>query len=435
MANVPDNIYQNVQTYQKSELAVMMNECPLFDLANKDFIDFQTKEAQLGDTVTFDLTPRATTQNGLVVSAQPSVQRVASLSCTQAVNSSAAYSGQERIFNADVYMERFGIPRAIEVGGKIEVDLGLNFISQVRVNDPQHAQHGQIVDSASGPYRFFGTGAAIGSYKQLVQAQTNFDIFGAARDNMVGIIPSEYMPTIVDNGLSQFATNRGNEDASKWEFSKVGNFSWQHSNLLPVHYAGTVGDQDQTLTLVSTNDPTGANITQLTFSGATPNDQNAFKTGDMCQFFTNVGSLPNVYYRTFNVHHITSLPAQFRVLGDAAANGSGNVTINITPALVSAPGINQNISVNLQAGMQIFAVPSHKAGCIMSGRPLYLAMPKLKEIIGFPSVSTTDEETGASMRHYWGDQLGQNSALYVWDAIWGSFAVAENMMRIIFPLS
>lgn len=435
MATLPNNTLQTVQTYQKAELAWLLNMFIAIDLANKKFKDFNSLTANLGDTVTFDLAPRAMSQNGLVVSLQQSEQRVQSLTCSQAANTSSGYTDQQFIFNVEDYMDRFGMSRIKELGTTVESDILLNIVSGVRVNNPNNPSFGQILDPTSGPYRFYGNGVtAINSFQQLAQAEANFIDYSAATDRMCAILPVVNVPAIVNNGLSQFATNRNNELANTWQFAQVGAFEWYQSNLLPIHVSGNVGNNATTLTLVSTNDPTGNKITQLTFSGAGTSDLNAFKTGDLFQFNDGVGSLPNMRYLTFTGHKPSGQPVQVRVTADAASDSGGNVTVNIYPALQSTPGLNQNLNNSLQAGMQISTLPTHRAGVIMSGNPLYLAMPQLPDQSPFDTVRTTDSDSGCSIRHYWGAQFGQNVRAYVWDLIWGSTLVAENSMRVCFPL-
>lgn len=432
---LPNNTLQTVQTYQRAELAWLLNMFIGIDLANKKFKDFNSLTANLGDTVTFDLAPRSMSQNGLVVSLQQSQQRVQSLTCSQAANTSSAYTDQQFIFNVEDYMDRFGMSRIKELGTTVESDILLNIVSGVRVNDPQNPDFGTILDPSSGPYRFYGNGVtAINSFQQLAQAEANFIDYGAATDRMCAIIPVTNVPSIVNNGLSQFATNRNNELANTWQFAQVGAFEWYQSNLLPIHVSGNVGNNSTVLTLVSTNDPTGNKITQLTFSGAGTSDLNAFKSGDLFQFNDGVGSLPNMRYLTFIGHKPSGQPVQVRVTADAASDSGGNVTVNIYPALQSTPGLNQNLNNSLQAGMQITTMPTHRAGVIMSGNPLYLAMPQLPDESPFDTVRTTDPDSGCSLRHYWGSQFGQNVRAYVWDVIWGSTMVAENSMRVCFPL-
>jgi hypothetical protein len=435
---VPTNILVNVQTYQKAELAWLLNSFVAINISNKKFKDFDSLTANLGDTVTFDLAPRASTVNGLVIAQQETAQRQQSLICSQAVNSTSSFTDEQFIFNAEDYMDRFGESRIMEIGTVIESDMLSNVVNGVTVNNPKNPRYGQNVDPASGPYRFYGDGSTpINSFGQLAQSLANFRNYGAARNNTCAIVPDTAVPSIVNTGLNQFAMRRNDETAYDWELGFFSKCDWYESNLLPIHIAGAVGDSaspgGNVLTLVSTNDPSGLNITALTFSGAS-GGANAMKNGDLFQFNDGVSGLPNMRYLTFIGHKPSNQPVQVRVVGDATESG-GNVTVNIFPALSSVFGLNQNLNNSLSAGMQVTVLPSHRAGIVMSGNPLYMAMPQLPDVAPFNSVATMDKESGASIRHYWGSQLGQDTRIYAWDSIWGSTLIAENTMRLIFPLT
>ena len=439
---VPSNDLQNVQTYQKAELAWLLNSFALIGSTNKKFKDFNSLTANLGDTVTFDLPPRYTTYNGLQVTLQPSVQRVQNLVASQAFNTSSAYTDQQFIFNVRDYMERFGEAAMKELGSAIEADISKNITSSVVINDPQNSNYGQK-QTNSGPYRFFYSGltnatlSPINSYTQLAQAIANFEDFGASNNKLRGVLPLVDVPAIIGSGLTQFATNRNNDIATSWMIGEFANCNWMKSNLLPIHYAGTVGNTSgsNVLTLVSTNDPSGKAVTQITFSGATANDPNAIKSGDMFEFNDGVSGQPNLRFLTFIGHQPCSQKVQFRANNDAAADGSGNVVVNITPQLTWVQNENQNLDHALAAGMQVTVMPSHRAGLIDSGDQFYLAMPQLPDQAPYSTVSTVDKDSGASIRHYFGSQgFGLNSRAYVRDVIFGSTLVPDNSMRVLFPL-
>jgi hypothetical protein len=55
--STPVNILQTVQTYQKAELAWLLNSFVGISLSNKKFQNFNDLVANLGDTVTFDTLP------------------------------------------------------------------------------------------------------------------------------------------------------------------------------------------------------------------------------------------------------------------------------------------------------------------------------------------------------------------------------------------
>ncbi len=438
---VPVNVLQTVQTYQKAELAWLLNSFVGINLANKKFKNFNDLTANLGDTVTFDTTPRYISYAGLVITEQPSVQRVQSLTCSQAANVAAAYTDQQFIFNVRDYMDRFGMSAMKELGSLIESDILRNFISGVRVNDPQNANFG-TTQVNSGPFRFYGDGVTpINSYTQLAQSVANFDDFGAATHMKCGILPVANIPAIVGTGLNQFAMTRNNDIANSWELGKFSQTEWYESNLLPVHVSGDIGNAaapNNVMTVVSTNDPTGANVTAISFTELTGGtDANAIKAGDLLQFVDGVSGLPNMRFLTFIGHTVTQQPVQFRAIADAATTG-GAVTVMIQTingvGLVWAQNQNQNLNNTIQAGMKVQVMPSHRAGILMSGDQFYMAMPRLPDESPFNTVNMVDSDSGAAIRHYFGSQFGMNNRAYVRDAIWGSTLVAENSMRYLFPL-
>lgn len=435
---VPNQTLVQVQTYQKAELAWLLNSFCLISQSNKKFNKFnETETANLGDTVNYDLPPRYITFNGLVITQQPSNQRLQPLVCSQAFNVSSGFSDQQFIFNVKDYMPRYGEAAMDELGSKIEADIAKNMISGVTINDPQNANFGQI-QTASGPYRFYGDGVTpINSFGQLAQACANFRDFGAAKNKMRGFLPVTVVPNIVNTGLNQFANNRNNEMADTWE---LGNFSmteWYESNLLPTQVAGDIGNAaapNNVMTVVSTNDPTGMNVTAITFTEPTGGtDPLAILAGDMAEFNDGVAGKPNMRFLTFIGHNPCRQPVQFRATAQAATV-SGTVTVNITPPLVWAQTANQNLNNPIQAGMKVTVLPTHAAGMLDSGDQLYLATPTLPDQEPFPTVRTMDKNSGAAIRHYWGVQFGQNVRSYVRDEIHGSTLNQDNCMRFIFPV-
>jgi hypothetical protein len=437
----PTNVLQAVQTYQKAELAWLLNSFYAINQSNKKFKDFNKLVANLGDTVTFDTTPRYITYAGLQITQQPSQQRVQSLSCTQAFNVSAGYTDQQFIFNVMDYMDRFGKAAMLELGTKVEQDVLKNITSSVTVNDPQNALFGTTLYQ-NGPYRFYGDGVTpINSFTQLAQAVANFNDYGSAKDKLHGVLPTPSIPAIVGSGLNQFATNRNNDLAMSWELGPFAGCDWFTSNLLPSHVSGTIGDTaapNNVMTVVSTNDPTGANVTTITFTEPTAGtDANAIKAGDLFQFNDGVSGKPNMRFLSFIGHAVTQQPVQFRAIADAATV-AGTVTVSLQTingvGLVWAQNANQNLNNAISAGMTVTPLPSHKAGLLHSGNQYYLAMPQLPDESPFTTVNMQDADSGASIRHYFGSQFGQNNRAYVRDEIHGSALVSENSMRLILPL-
>jgi len=375
MALYADNILQQVQTYQRSSLGLLQNLCCLVSTANTKFKDFEKIQANLGSSVTFDTPPRATTSVGLVVKWQPAIQEVETLTCDQAFNSSFTVTAQQRIFNLekgeDEYIEVFGKSFLTELANEVEGNLALNAISAVPVmvvnSEGQSVPTGAL-HVESGPFRYFGDGLTqLTSYNQLAQMIMLFKNWGSVSHGIKVYLPDTVYPPIVGTGLNQFAPERNNDIAMSWEVGEFGTprVKYYQSNLLPIQFAGNVGNNQTVLTLVSTNDPTGNNVTQLTFSGASASDANAIKSGDLFQFNDGVSGFQNMRYLTYIGHKISANKVQNRVIADAASNSSGLITINLAWPLNWAGGQTVNLSQALQPGMQVTFLPSHRAGLVV----------------------------------------------------------------------
>jgi hypothetical protein len=436
MAVFPNNILQQVQTYQRSSLGLLLNLCCHISTANTKFKDFDKIQANLGSTVTFDLPPRFTTTAGLVASFEPAEQRVLQLVADQANNTSFAVTSQQRIFNLEKgeedYMRVFGKSAIAELANLVEGNIALNWDSSVV------SQLNGTTNTYSGPYRFFGDGStALTSYQQLAQAVMLFKNYGAVAEGMKFYLPDTVIPSIVGNGLNQFVPNRNDEIAMSWEVGDFGTplVKYYQSNLMPIHVSGDTGVNGQTLTVISTNDPTGQNVTQITLSGATASDVNAVLAGDLFQFKDGVSGQPNMRYLTFIGHFPSANAVQFRAITNASANASGNVTISITPALNWAGGANQNLNNPIAAGMQLLTFPSHRCGGILADDALFIAMPQLPEQSPYDTANEYDPETAASLRLTYGSLFGQNQTGMIYDEVHGSVIAPEYSMRILIPLS
>lgn len=436
MAVFPTNILQQVQTYQRSSLGLLLNLCAHISTANTKFKDFDKIQANLGSTVTFDLPPRFTTAAGLVASFEPAVQRVLQLVCDQANNTSFAVTAQQRIFNLEKgeedYMRVFGKSAIAELANLVESNIALNWDSGVV------SQLDGTTNTFSGPYRFFGDGSTpLTSYQQLAQSVMLFKNYGAVAEGMKIYLPDTVIPAIVGNGLNQFVPNRNDDIAMSWEVGDFGTplVKYYQSNLMPIHVSGNTGVNAQTLTVVSTNDPTGQNVTQITASGATASDANAVFAGDVFQFQDGVSGQPNMRYLTFIGHTVSANTVQFRATANAGANSAGVVTISITPALNWAGGANQNLNNPIAAGMKLLTFPSHRCGGILGGDAMFIAMPQLPEQSPFDTANEYDPETGASLRLTYGSLFGQNQTGMIYDETHGSVIVPEYSMRYLIPLS
>jgi hypothetical protein len=444
MPTVPTNLMQSVVTFNKSELGALQNSYALLNLGNKKFDNFQSKiVSNLGTTVSMRLPYRFITTNGLAPNLQAIQQNLQNLTVDQAFSLDFAVDDQERLFNLkdESYMKEVGDGAVAELGARAERLLALNADSSVPVNGgtfanpvPTGALH-----TESGPFRFYGDGVtAINSFEQLAAMHAAFRNYGYV-GGMKVILPDVQIPAIIGSGLSKFALDRGNRTANSWE---VGTFDtpaveYYRSNLLPIHYSGTIGNtattgNEITITALIT-DSTGA-ITGLTCSTAVTTDSNAIASGDLMQFKDGVAGHANVRFLTFTGHTTSAQPVQVRATAKAASSG-GSVTVSIYPALVTAAGANQNVNGPIEIGMKLVVAPSHQCGLVISGDAFFIAMPRLPATDPYVSSVETDPESGASMRMYRGYIIEQSTYGLFRNIILGSTLVPQYSMRMLFPIA
>lgn len=414
---LPNNILQNVQTYNKADLAYLQNINCFVSTANTKYKDFQkANPANLGDTITFDKPPRFIANDGLVVSFQGVEQRVQSLVVDKAKNIGIDVSAQQLIFNLEDYMSRFGKGSINELGAVIEADVA--------------------TVCETSPYRFFGNGVTpVNSFNQLGQMMAFFRNFGSAKFDAKVYMSDIVIPDIIGSGLNQFVPQGNEELRNSWELGAFNKAMWYTSNLLPEHISGSEGQAGVTLTVVSVVTNADGGITAITFSGTSAaSDPDSVKIYDRFQFQDNVAGHPNIRFRTFEGHHPSACPVQFKATANAASTGGSQVTVSIDPVLQAVIGKNQNITQQIVAGMQVKVLPSHRVGMVQSGNQFYVAVPPLPDCDPFMTSVEQDEDTGVSLRMYTGAQFGQNLYGTVHDAIWGKTQVSDNAMAIIFPL-
>jgi len=414
---MPNNILQQVITYNDSGLALLLNSFAFVSTSNKKFQRFNDDiPKNLGDTVSFDLPPRFTTTNSLVVSFQSAEQRVQQLTVNKQASTAYEFTAQQFIFNVRDYMDKFGKSAIAEIGTKVESDVA------------------ELAETNT--FRFYGDGITpISTYLQLANSLAFFRNFGAVKDNTMGYLSDLTFPQVVNSGLNQFTLDRGNREAMSWEIGDFSNCKWYQSNLLKTHLSGTEGNAGTTLTVVSVVTNAEGGVIQITFSGTSAaSDANSIKAYDKFQFSDGVAGQTDLRFRTFIGHIVSQSPVQFRATADAASTAGSQVTVDIFPALQAAAGKNQNINTPIVAGMQVTVLPNHRCGLIMAGNPLFLAMPKLPEEVPYPTSVSQDPDSGASIRQYYGSLFGQNMRGMVHDIIWGRTLVDEYAMMVALPV-
>lgn len=445
MSNPTINFLQQVRTYNAdAQLPGFLNQnCFISDICNHEFVDFEKKTpANLGDTIAIALPMASVANAGLIVSAQPVRQNIAHLSVISAANVAIAVTNQQRIFNTnhDGFWKMIGKGMISELGSKVEQSIAMHVNSSaidMRLDSPTYGQEQYL----SGPTRFVDcTATGLLSYQALDQSMSDFISMGAPNDDHCVVLPTNYYSPIIGSGLNQFVPIRNDEAAQSWLVGEFGSprTKYYRSNYLPVQIAGAFGVAGTVCTVVSTNDPTGTNVTQLTLSSGGGSHSIAVAAGDMGWFLpaSNINAL------TFYGHMQTNQPVQFRVIADASSNAGAVVVNIITNTHTEGQGLCsvvgnalQNISGTIQAGMTVQFVGSHRCGLRICSKAFYIAVPRLDNEHPFTTSVDTDDETKVSLRMYYGAVFGQNKKWLVNDVIWGGLLLSRYSQRFCLPLN
>lgn len=414
MANPADqNILTTVNSYQNSLVAGLSNANPHIFNANKRFKNPGDWPGQLGDTITFDIYPQMIATTGLALAAgqlTPVQQLVQTLTVDQAFKVAYPFSAEQFIFNdMENYMKKFGMQAMVELGSLVG-----KYVSSVALNYT---------------YRCYdATVGGINSFTQLASILAAFRNYG----DMPGfkakcVLQDTIIPQIIGSGLSQFVMKRNEEIANSWQLGEFANCEFFSTNILSEQIAGTA--QGNTLTVVSIS-PSG---NEIVFSGAGAG--NTLNKNDILTF--DKTHAKGLYFVTPSGHITSTQLVQVRVKDNVTADGSGNITVPIFPALISDQtnvSYNINIPVANLPGTLATIQASHRAAYLSVGDPIFLAMPMLPTQTPYITASTRDPDTGVAVRSTYGWVLGANSLQYIHDVLVGVSAIDRNMMRIALPI-
>jgi hypothetical protein len=416
--NPSSNQLVQVQTYQRSGLGALYNQNPWINTANMKFKNFDdlTRFYNLGDTVNFDLPPRFVGVNTLVANFEAAQQRLQPLTIDQQYSVSYSFSAQQMLFNVEDYMDQFGLGAVVQIGNKVGANV---------------AQNARTI-----PFRCFGDGRSqITSFQQYAQALANFRNFGDPGYPTCVYVDDVTIPAVIASGLQQFVMNRNEEIGNSWELGTFSRAEFYSTNLLPVHIAGAYG-QGAGLTLTITSiSPDG---TTISFSSSGGAEASALNKYDILTL--DPSGVAGLFFLQFTGYEQSAQKVQVRVTANASSDSGGNVTATVYPPLVSKVdqplNNSQNINLSLASlvGVQATIAGNRRCGLITGANPLYVGMPRLPEMIPFPTGNETDIKTGVAMRQYYGSVFGQNIQAMVHDIIWGSTAVPEYTMQIAYPL-
>ena len=415
--SIPTSALAAVQTFQASGLDYLQNINCLINTANTKFQNFESFNGQLGSTVGYSTPPQTRAVDSLVISDtdwQGIDQTVHQLTVDKEIAVPVKFSDQDYLFQAEHFIDDFHMASTAELSARME-----RRIWETTVASNTYKSYFNITNNLVTP---------LTSYKEIAQLVSDFKSQGAPQGNYKIYLPNNVVPELVQESLNNFTLKRNEASANSWELGSWQGVDFYESNCIPQHDSGTIGNDGETMTIVSIS----ADGKTITANGVTATT--ATLSQNDIVYFLDVEGQPNVRPLSFYGHFAVDDQVTRRVTTAAVADGTGQIVFSIDPPLDSGNTATANINVDINAGMQLKAVPSHTTALLTSSNALFVAMPRLPDMSPFASHSQYDKDTGVSYRVSYGSFLGQGFQGFVVDGIYGASMAPDYVKRICLPV-
>ena len=300
----------------KESLVLLENK---LGMAKRVHRDYQNEFVKVGDTVTIRKPVRFTTRPGASYSAQDVQEGSTTIVMGNQIGVDFQFSTSDLTLKIDEFSKRYIEPAMSTMAHTVEADLtGL---------------YNQVWNEVGTP------GTTPNSFAAFSTAPKRLDQMAVPLDQRMGVLDTDATWAILTAQTGLFMQGKAVEAYEDGEIGTIGNVNLVQSQMVKVHTVGTKAGtplingaaQNTTYTLSKTTNSQSLITDAWTASSA------ILKKGDI---FT----IANVFAVNPATRQVTTVLQQFVVNADISADGSGNATINISPAIISAVGPYQNVN-------------------------------------------------------------------------------------------
>lgn len=288
-------------------LRVLHAESSFLRTINREYDDrFAKPGAKIGSVLNIRKPARYTVTTGAALSTQDSTDTFVALTVSTQKHVDLAFTSVESTMSLDDVSERYIVPAMSVLVANVEADAMLNLYKTVF----------NQVGSATSPFN---------STRPMAQARKRLNDQLAPMDNSRSLLlNTDSQVEIMDAIKNQFNPTGAISDIyEKGMLTKIMGLKLYEDTLLPVHTPGTLGGTP----LI--NGATASGATSIVTDGWSA--AATMKKGD-------VFTLAGVYGVHPETRQAYGYLQQFVATADATADGSGNMTIAIYPAIVTSGG-------------------------------------------------------------------------------------------------
>jgi hypothetical protein len=323
------NTILNPSIIAKAAVRILENELVMANLIYRGYEDEFEKKVNgydVGDTISIRKPTQFTVRNTITASAQDVTEGKMTMVANNIRGVDFAFSSTQLTLNIGELSERVIKPAMVQLANSVDLAVMSEFF---RV--PNWV--GQPATGADAP---------VDSYAKLARGAERLDQFSVPSDDRSCVLAPESYWAMAGSQTALFLQNIGQKAYRKGEIGEIANASTYMSPNVPTFTAGTGADASALINGAAQNVAYSAVLNTESVPGIQSLITDAWGASTTIkagQVFSIVG------VNAVNPITKATLPflQHFTVLADVTADGSGNATLSITPAIITA-GAFQTVS-------------------------------------------------------------------------------------------
>jgi len=366
------NQFINTQLVSNTALAMFANNAPFIMTGSRIYQDdFTSSGYKIGDTLQVRRQNNFVVGDGSTATPQDIIETVENIVVAHQYHTLIAYTVADLSLRIEDFSRMFIQPAIQDIISQMEIDIC-------------RAAEQEL-------YLFSGTaGTPINSY-------TTVDLAGAKLLEMgVNISSDAYMAMTVRDGsslkgslLNQFTPVFNEEIVRQSAIGHLSYFDIFQSQNIVRHQAGA-GPTNFPADPLLVNGAVGSGNV-IVLDGATASIANYFLPGDLI-------SIAGVQSTNALSRKATGQDMQFVITAPASSDGAGNITIQVSPSIISSTSSPyQNVSNPIPDNAVVTVVPSYNVNIAYPSRGLDIVCPPLYKLQVPDASIAIDPETGLSL--------------------------------------
>lgn len=315
----------------KTALAILDNELGVvktFHRAYEDEFTNQVNGYKIGDTISIRRPADFTVRTGATLSAQDVIEGKTTLTIDQQIGVDFQFTSSDLTLKVNDLAERVMKPAMSNL---------INYMAY----DCLNTMYKRI-------YNWVGTpGQTINSFSDFAVAPQRLDVMAVPMDARNAVLAPADHWGMLGSQTALYIQNAANSAYRDGSLGKIGGVETRMNQMVPTHTVGPLGGTPlvNAASAAVTYDTAKNTWTQtLVTDGWTAAAAARVKEGDVFTLYAAGTSGARVLMVNPKTKQVTDVPQQFVVCADGSSDGSGNLTLTISPPIITS-GPHQTVNV------------------------------------------------------------------------------------------